>query len=99
MRRILIVLMLLLTAGPASAMVLRQRQRADGNGHFGAPVLKFTTVRDQGALMFGGRGGWNLTPSLTLGGGLYATVTEVDAPWQAVPDAPCPLDIKCESFG
>ena len=49
--------------------------------------------------MFGGRGGWNVTPSLTLGGGLYATVTQADGPEGFVPDSPGPLDIKLESFG
>jgi hypothetical protein len=49
--------------------------------------------------MLGGRGGWHVTPSLVLGAGLYATLTEVDAPTQAVADAPGPLDLKYEKFG
>jgi hypothetical protein len=49
--------------------------------------------------MFGGRGGWNVTPSLLLGGGGNGTMTEVDARDGAVPDAPGPLDVKFESFG
>jgi hypothetical protein len=49
--------------------------------------------------MFGGRGGWNVTPSLLLGGALYGTVTEVNAPEGAVPDVSGPLDVRLESFG
>lgn len=70
-----------------------------GGSHFGAPVLKYTVLTGQGALMFGGRGGWNLTPSLMLGGGAYGTLSEVDAREGAVPDASGPLDVKFESFG
>jgi hypothetical protein len=49
--------------------------------------------------MVGGRGGWNITPSLLLGGGLYGAVTGVHAREGAVPDAPGPLDVRFESFG
>ena len=49
--------------------------------------------------MLGGRGGWNVSPSLILGGGLYTTVTEVNGPEGSILDAPGPLDIKVESFG
>jgi hypothetical protein len=52
-----------------------------------------------GPRCWGGRGGWNITPSLALGGGLYGTITHVGGPAGAVPDAPGPLDIKFESFG
>lgn len=84
-----------------SAAALLAQQPAVGNtarGHFGAPVLEYTTLRGQGALMLGGRGGWNLTPSLVLGFGVYGTVSEVDGP-AGVPFAPGPLYVKMESFG
>jgi hypothetical protein len=68
-------------------------------GYFVAPVVKYTAIRDQGAAMLGVRGGWNITHSLVLGGGLFGTITQVDGPDGAVPDAPGPLDIKLESFG
>jgi hypothetical protein len=61
-------------------------------------VLVYTRLREQDAIMAGGRGGWYVTPSLVLGGGLYGTVTEVDAPTAAVADAPGPLDVKFEKF-
>jgi len=70
-----------------------------GRGHFGAPVVVYTLVGDQGAVMLGGRGGWNVTPSLTVGIGAHGTVTEVDAPQGAMPDSLGPMEVKFESFG
>ena len=98
MRQLAIVVMLALAATEAVAQDQTPRQEARG-GYFGAPVVRWTTIRDQGAMMLGGRGGWNVTSSLLLGGGLYGTMTEIDAPQGAVPDAPGPLDVKFESFG
>jgi len=49
-------------------------------GGFGAPVIKYTSINGQGAVMFGGRGGWIINHSLALGGGGYALSSEVDAP-------------------
>jgi hypothetical protein len=95
----IILILLLLSATVAIAQNETPLQRAGGKGHFVAPVLKYTVINDQGVLMLGGRGGWNVNASLTLRGGLYATMTEVDAPEDAVPNAPGPLDLKLESFG
>lgn len=97
MRRAVIVAMLLLLAGEAAAQAQVPSSRT--RGYFGAPVLRYTALRDQGAVMFGGRGGWNITPSLLLGAGAYGTLTEVDAREAAVPGAPGSLDLKFESFG
>jgi len=99
MCQLVIVAMLLLFAGEAAAQDQAPRQDARGRSHFGAPVFKYTVVRDQGAVMFGGRGGLNLTPSLLLGAGAYGTMGEVNAREGAVPGAPGPLDVKFESFG
>jgi hypothetical protein len=98
MRRLVIAIAVLLCAGEAAA----QEPSSDGSTggrHFGAPVLKYTTIRDQKALMFGGRGGWNVSPTLVLGIGAYGTLTEVDADEGVVPAAPGPLDVKLETFG
>ena len=100
MCKLMIILILaLLSAATAIAQDETPQQGAGGKGHFVAPVLKYTVINDQGVLMLGGRGGWNVNASLILGVGLYATVTEVDAPKGAVPSAPGPLDLKLESFG
>ncbi|MEW6751255.1 MAG: hypothetical protein AB1505_09795 [Candidatus Latescibacterota bacterium] len=94
-----VVAVLLLMAVGAAAQGPAPHHAAHGRGHFGAPVLKYTVVRSQGAVLFGGRGGVNLTPSLVLGGSLYGTMNEVDARAVTVPDAPGPLDVKFETFG
>jgi hypothetical protein len=99
MRQLLILLVLLLFAAEAVAQDPSRRSGTGEGAYFGAPVVKYTAVRDQGVVMIGGRGGWNATPSLVLGGGLYGTVTEVDAPTGASSEAPGPLDVKLESFG
>jgi hypothetical protein len=99
MSQLVVVAMLLLFAGQAAAQDPAARQDARGRSYFGAPVLKYAVVRGQAAVMFGGRGGLNLTPSLLLGAGAYGTMSEVDAREGAVPGAPGPLDIKFESFG
>ncbi len=93
------VVVLLLLAASAGAQAPAAGVESAGASHFGAPALKVTTLRGLGAVMFGGRGGWSISPTLTLGGGAYATITEVDARDGAVPFAPGPLDIKFECFG
>jgi hypothetical protein len=90
--------MFLLTAESA-AQAPEPRDASGGSSHYVAPALKGTMLRGQGAVMFGGRGGWGISPTLTLGGGAFATVTEVDARDGAVPNAPGLLDVKFECFG
>jgi len=63
------------------------------SGGFGGPVIKVTSVRDQAALFIGGRGGWIYGHSFIIGGGLYGTLTEVDAAENAMP-VEGPLDIS-----
>jgi hypothetical protein len=94
MRLFVIFLLLSLSGAEAPAEDRAARPESGEGGHFGAPVIKYTTIRNQGAVMFGGRGGWNGTPFLVVGGGLYGTMTEVNAPQDGVPDAPGPLDVK-----
>lgn len=95
MRGVAIVVMLVLAEQAWSQPTAGTR----GRGQFGAAVVKGTQLRGQSAVMFGGRGGWTITPSLVLGFGLYGTTTAVDAREGAVPDAPGALDVKLESFG
>jgi hypothetical protein len=67
-------------------------------GGFGGPVLKFTNINKQTAIMIGGRGGWILGHSLVLGGGGYAVINEIDAPVNALP-LEGPLDIEFGYIG
>jgi hypothetical protein len=64
------------------------------SGGFGGPVVKFTSINDQGAVMIGGRGGWIINHSLVLGGGAYAVVNEINAPEGVMPFEELPLDIE-----
>jgi len=99
MRLSAIVPLLILCPTGAGAEDAAPGRGTGGRGYFGAPVVTCTLVRDQGALMFGGWGGWNLTPSLVAGVALHGTTTEVDAPEGAMPDSLGPMDVKFESFG
>jgi hypothetical protein len=64
MRQLLFVIVFVLFAACAAAQNQAPRQSVGGRGYFGAPVVKGTVIRDQTAVMFGGRGGWNITPSV-----------------------------------
>jgi hypothetical protein len=50
------------------------------HGGFGAPVVKFTKVREDMAVLVGGRGGWIINHCLSIGGGGYGLVNEIQAP-------------------
>jgi hypothetical protein len=93
----LLVSVVLICSAPSAAFA--QTRGDSGGGYFGAPALAYTRLRGQDVVVVGGRGGWYVTPSFVLGGGLYGTVTEVDAPTEAVANAPGPLDLKYEMFG
>ena len=68
------------------------------SGGFGGPVVKYMSIRGQGAVLVGGRGGWIIDHSLILGGGGYGVVTEIDAPEGVLPQEG-PLDVKFEYVG
>ena len=88
-----VVVALLAGAAPVAAQDETLFRNAVTTGSFGGPVVKYTSLRDQGALMVGGRGGWIINHSLSIGGGGYGVVTEVNAPSEALPGEG-PLDIE-----
>jgi hypothetical protein len=49
------------------------------SGGFGGPVVKFTQVNSEFAVMTGGRGGWIINHMVVLGGGGYGLASDVDA--------------------
>lgn len=49
------------------------------HGGYGAPVVKFTEVAGESAVLVGGRGGWIINHMFVLGGGGYGLSTHVDA--------------------
>ena len=61
---------------------------------FGGPVIKFTRIHEQNALLVGGRGGWIFNHTLMLGGGGYGVISEIDAPEGALGPEEGPLDIE-----
>jgi hypothetical protein len=63
------------------------------SGGFGGPVVKFTSINDQSAVMVGGRGGWVINHSFVIGGGGYGEVTKINAP-AGVMSEERPLDLK-----
>ena len=93
MRHQLFILMLFVLAFSAKGQEQTLFKGDIERGGFGAPVVKFTAINQQSALMLGGRGGWIINHSLALGGGGYAVVNEVNAPQGALP-LEGPLDIE-----
>jgi hypothetical protein len=47
------------------------------SGGFGAPVIKYTQIYGEPALLVGGRGGWIIDHTFVLGGGGYGLVNEI----------------------
>ena len=93
MRHLAFVIMLFAFAAGAAAQEQTLIKDDFEKGGFGGPVVKYTSVYGQSAVMFGGRGGWIINHSLVLGGGGYAVATEVDAPAGVLPEQG-PLDIE-----
>ena len=48
------------------------------SGGFGAPVVKYTQIKGDPALLIGGRGGWIINHTFVLGAGGYSLVTDVE---------------------
>jgi hypothetical protein len=57
--------------------------RAARHGGWGGPVVQVSTVRDQTAVLVGGRGGWIVDRRFTIGGGGFGLVNEIPAPPEA----------------
>jgi len=93
MRFLIFIVMLLMITVIATAQEETLIKGDGEKGGFGGPVVKYTTVYDQGALLVGGRGGWILNHSLVLGGGGYGVVNEIDAAAGVLPGEG-PLDIE-----
>jgi len=49
-------------------------------GGYGCPEVKFTSFMQQFAVMAGGKGGWVIDHTFTIGGGGYGLVSSVEAP-------------------
>ena len=49
------------------------------HGGFGGPVIKYTQIKGEPALLIGGRGGWIINHSFVIGGGGYGLVSDIEA--------------------
>ncbi|RJP77299.1 MAG: hypothetical protein C4524_08570 [Candidatus Zixiibacteriota bacterium] len=79
MKNLLLVLMLAAAALPAAA---QERTLVSGqveHGGFGAPVVRFTQIHDQFGVLVGGRGGWIINHTFSIGGGGYGLANKVEA--------------------
>lgn len=95
-----LVVVLILFAFTAVSVAQEQTllKSDEGGGGFGAAVFKYTSIKDQGAIMFGGRGGWVINHSLLIGGGIYSIVSKVDAQEGVLP-LEGPLNVDLSYFG
>ena len=50
------------------------------HGVFGGPALKVTQFHDDVGVMIGGRGGWIINHTLSIGAGGYGQIDDVDSP-------------------
>jgi hypothetical protein len=97
MYRLIYIIILLMIANVTAQEQTLFKDESEKGG-FGGPVLKFTNINKQFAMMIGGRGGWILGHSLVLGGGGYAVINEINAPVNALP-LEGPLDIEFGYIG
>jgi hypothetical protein len=93
MRHLIPIMVLCIAAASAAAEEKTLYQGKLDSGGFGGPVIKYTEIKGQGAVMAGGRGGWIINHHVVLGGGGYGVASDVDAP-QGTWHGGEPLDIE-----
>lgn len=98
MRYLSFILVLFVVTANAAAQEETLFEKETETSGFGGPVVKYTSIHNQRAVMVGGRGGWIIDHSFIIGGGAYGMVTEVNAPAAVMPQQG-PLDIKFEYGG
>jgi hypothetical protein len=77
------MLVLLMSAVALQAAAQEEETLLTGeltNGGFGGPVVKFTRLDGEFGLLLGGRGGWIINHSFSIGGGGYGLVTSIPGP-------------------
>jgi len=68
----------------STSQLFSQEETLIGNGEvshggFGGPVIKFTQIKGEPALLVGGRGGWIINHTFVIGGGGYGLVNKIKA--------------------
>lgn len=49
------------------------------NGGFGGPVIKYTQIKNEPAVLIGGRGGWIINHTFVIGGGGYGLANQIES--------------------
>lgn len=67
-----------------SFQIFAQEQTLVGNGEitnggFGGPVIKYTQIKNEPAVLIGGRGGWIINHTFVIGGGGYGLANQIEA--------------------
>jgi hypothetical protein len=85
MKTAIVVLSFLVTA-PALAQEIHTHGNHISQGGFGGPMVRFTEMNGQFAVLGGGHGGWVIDRHFILGGGGYALIgTNIDVPFGGTP--------------
>ncbi len=77
------ILVLLISTIIISCQIYAQEETLFGRGEishggFGGPVVKYTQIKNEPALLVGGRGGWIINHSFMIGGGGYGLVNNIN---------------------
>lgn len=76
MKKLLVLSILLLSSVFAQKETIFSGEIAHGG--FGAPVVKFSSVKGEGAVFVGGKGGWVVNHSFVIGGAGYGLATKIE---------------------
>ena len=96
-------LMLILIFALISIGIQAQEKTLVGDGHtshggFGAPVVKFTSINGDFAILVGGRGGWIINHTFVIGGGGYGLVSDIDPDFTTLIGRPGKLNFGYGGF-
>lgn len=89
MKKLLSILVITIIS---AAYIYAQEETLIGNGEvanggFGGPVVKYTQIKGEPAVLVGGRGGWIINHSFVIGGGGYGLVNSIEADNETIASA------------
>ena len=77
MKKLLFVLIVLALQTSNAQSTMMEDSKSSSNSTFGAVVLKYSRISEQGAFLLGARGGWMINKSLAVGAGVYGLVSDI----------------------
>lgn len=77
---VLVLVLVCLLAGPASARDEVLIRGIESNGGYGGPVIKVAPIKNENGIFVGGYGGWYINHCFLIGGGGYGLANDVKAP-------------------